>query len=162
MTAAAVVGSFALALVLVLRIAGSFGRAEAWLLGSYEAGGFGIEAAFVHPWWGILVAAAGAYGLGWILLETPGLARRILLTATVMVLTAMASVVLGLWGVFWSPVATMTAMLWSGFCAMVWAHQHPMPCEAGEEIAPRKVISIAEKRNHEEPAENRRKQAREK
>lgn len=144
--AAAVVGSCSLTLVLVLRLAGFLPVGDGALREALLAGGFGIAA---EPsgtaWWVLLPSALGAYGLAWILFETPGQLRRVLLLVTVVVLAVMAAVVLGLWGIFWSPLSFLGAVAWSGFCAMLWARNHPMPCERVEEVGPRKVISITEK-----------------
>lgn len=52
---------------------------------------------------------------------TPGGGRRIMILASGLLLALMASPVLALWGVFWSPFVLMIAMSWSGLAAMIHA-----------------------------------------
>jgi hypothetical protein len=144
-TVVAVVGSFALAVGLVVQVSGVMRGVEEGLLSSYLAAGFSVDAAATQPWWSLLVAAVLVYGLALLLLEVPGLGRRILLASSVLVLLAAASPVLALWGVFWSPLVAMVSGAWSAFCASLWARHHSMPCEATIAPGEGNVISMTEK-----------------
>lgn len=128
-TAAAVVGSFTLALVVLLRVAGVFRSADGGLRDWFVGRGFGLDPGVVQPWWDFVVLLPVLYGLVWMVFETPGLARRVLVLLTAEVLLVTASLVAALWGVFWSPVGLVLAVAWGGGCALLWARQHPMPCE---------------------------------
>ena len=142
LTVAAVVGSFAMAVGLVVRVSGVLLDAEKALLVRYQEAGFPIEASG-QPWWAVLVLLLLTYGLAFLLLEVPGLVRRLLLAATFLVLVAAASPVIALWGVFWSPVVALLCAGWSAFCATMWARHHPVPCEIVGLPGDGKVILIS-------------------
>ncbi len=127
------VGSFPVALAWVLKAAGFLGQAEATLSHGYTARGFGDFSGAVQPWWELLVVAGLVYALVWLLFETPGAERRVLLTLTATVMVLSMSPVLALWGIFWCPLAAVIGMAWGGFCAILWARQNPMPCELPDE-----------------------------
>lgn len=154
-TAAAVVGSFALAVVVLLRVAGIFNGSDASFRASYVELGFGVEAVGIQPWWDFLLVMGVVYAVVWLQFETPGTGRRVLVLMTSMVLLWAGSPVLALWGVFWSPVGVMLGVGWSGFCAILWARQHPMPCELPVPVVENpvqgKIVSIT--REEEKPEE---------
>lgn len=128
-TVAAVVGSFALAVVVLLRVLGIFGGSDTGLRNWYVGRGFSVPEGSVQPGWDFLLALVAVYGLVWFLFEIPGTGRRILVLVTALVLLGVGSPVLALWGVFWSPVGAMLGLAWGGFCAIHWARHHPMPCD---------------------------------
>jgi len=142
LTVAGVVGSFAMAVGLVLRVSGLLLDTEKALLMRYQEAGFPLEASG-QPWWSVLVLLVLTYGLSFLLLEVPGLTRRFLLAATFLVLLVAASPVVALWGVFWSPVVALLCAGWSAFCSAMWARHHPMPCEIVGLPGEGKVISIS-------------------
>ena len=147
LTVAAVVGSFAIAVGLVVRVSGILLGAENNLLELYQNAGFPLDADG-QPWWAILVLLVLTYGLTFLLLEVPGLSRRLLISVSFVVLMVSASPVLALWGVFWSPVVASLCVGWSAICVIFWACRHPMPCERGllEAAEDEKVIPISEER----------------
>lgn len=144
---AAVVGSFSLALALVLEMLGVYGGANEGLWHAYEMKGFALPEFVPSEIQGLLVVAVLVYLVAWLICEIPGVHRRVLVLLSSAVLIALASPVLALWGVFWSPLATLVAMIWAGFCATLWASQHPMPCERDKvgEVEDGTVISMAER-----------------
>lgn len=146
---AAVVGSLALAVGLVVRLSGALSGAEAGLLRAYREAGFGLEAGTTQPWWAVLVLMALVYGIAFLLLEVPGTERRVLLAVTILVLAAAASPVLALWGTFWSPIVAVVCGAWSAFCATLWARHHAMPCEGAHEIEAGNVIQIGDKKRRQ-------------
>jgi hypothetical protein len=129
----AVVGSFALLLGMLIQLSGALRGTEASLLAGYRRAGFDLAAGLGQPWWGLLVLAAVVYGMALLLLHIPGIARRVMLGLTALVLVAAASLVLAVWGVFWSPLVALLGGAWSAFCASLWAWHNPMPCETIEE-----------------------------
>ena len=151
LTVAAVGGSFALAVGLVVHASGVMGGVEAGLRSAYFGAGFPIAEGAAQPWWGLLILVVLVYGLAILLLEIPGASRRGLVAVSLLVLVGTASPVVALWGAFWSPVLAVVSGAWSAFCAILWAKHHPMPCEVAEKPRNGKVISIAEeqeKRKH--------------
>lgn len=143
LTVALVVGSFAVAVGLVVRVSGILQGAESGLLQRYQKLGFPIEAS-EQPWWSIGVLLLLTYGLAFVILEIPGTGRRAMVAGTFLVLMGAASPVVALWGVFWSPMVAVLSGGWSAFCATLWAQHHPMPCEFVEIPRDGKVISLAE------------------
>ena len=143
LTVALVVGSLSFALGLVLLTSGVLGGIGEKLLAGYRAAGFVLPDDEVGAGWSVGILFVICYGVAWLLLETPGLGRRILLLFTALLLAVAASPVLALWGVFWCPLVVLFAGAWSGFCAIMWGHHHIMPCEVVEEPHPGKVISMA-------------------
>lgn len=143
LTVAAVVGSFSVAVGLLVRASGLLQGAESGLLAGYQAGGFPL-ASGTQPWWLILALLGLTYGLALVVLEVPGTPRRLLLAGTVLVLLAAASPVVALWGVFWSPLEALLCSGSSAFCATLWARLYPMPCEQLEMPGEGKVIPMVE------------------
>lgn len=143
LTVAAVVGSFAVAVGLVVRASGLLEGVETFLSATYQEAGFppGSE---MLSWVKVVVLLGLTYGMAWLVLEVPGTSRRLLVAGTVLVLTAAASPVAALWGFFWSPLEVLLCGGWSAFCATLWARQHSMPCEQMEIPGKGKVIPIAE------------------
>ena len=128
LTVAVVVGSFAMAVGLVVRISGISLPVERQILLAYMELGFPVQAAG-QPWWAVLVLLGLTYGIALVLLEVPGFIRRVLLFLSCLVLVVSASPVVALWGFFWSPVVAIFCLSWSAGCAVLWARYHPMPCE---------------------------------
>ena len=128
LTVAAVVGSFSMAVALVVRISGVSLTFERQLLSAYLELGFPVGEGG-QPWWAILVRLLLTYGIAYVLLEVPGFLRRLLFFLTCLVLVVSASPGVALWGLFWSPVVAVLCSSWSAGCAILWALYHPMPCE---------------------------------
>ncbi|RPF92121.1 MAG: hypothetical protein CBB78_002065 [Roseibacillus sp. TMED18] len=128
LTVAVVVGSFAMAVGLVVRISGMSLLIERQILSSYMELGFPVNTVG-QPWWAVLVLLALTYGIALVLLQVPGFLRRLLFFLSCLVLVVSASPVVALWGLFWSPVVAVFCLSWSAACAVLWARYHPMPCE---------------------------------
>jgi len=131
LTVTVVVGSFAMAVGLVVRISGISLWIERQILSAYMELGFPVNAVG-QPWWAVLVLLVLTYGIALVLLEVPGLLRRLLLFFSCLVLVVSASPVVALWGLFWSPVVAVFCLSWSAACAVLWARYHPTPCEIEE------------------------------
>mgnify|MGYP001819991949 CR=1 FL=1 len=153
--AAGVIGSFSLALVLLLEVLGVFSGAEVGLRDSYRDYGFLVDADASQPGWALWLTGGLIYLLPWVLFEIPGTQRRLLVLVGVLVLLVLTSPVLALWLVYWNPASGLLALAWAGLCSLLWAKQHPMPCEGEllDESQREKIIAI------EEGEESRRKQS---
>lgn len=148
---AGAVGSFSMALGLMVRVTGVLKGAEEALLDGYQKAGFALEGA-AEPWWALPLFVVLVYLMALLLLQVPGSGRRLLVACSLLVLLLLASPVLALWGVFWSPLLVIVSSGWSGFSAILWARSYPMPCEATEEVGAGNVIALVE------PEERSRKQ----
>lgn len=155
LAATAVVGSFACALVLVMRVAGLLTSVDAGLAREYVGLGFGVEGSGVEPAWAVPLVVLLVYGVVWLVFETPGTGRRVMLLLTALVLTVALSPVLALWGAFWSPVSAGLGVVLGGLCAILWARQHRMPCElpVSQELRGGKIIPMQNSKREDKQGE---------
>ena len=153
--AAGVIGSFSLALILLLQVLGVFDGGEVSLLEGYREAGFLLESGAAQPGWGLWLIGILVYVLPWALFEIPGTPKRLLVVGAMLVLLTLTSPVLALWQVYWNPMSTLLAAGWAGLCSLLWAWQHPMPCESEllDESQREKIIALDERE------ETRRKQS---
>lgn len=93
-----------------------------WLQASYQAQGF-PPMSVLGPASPFSLLALIIFTFGGVLaLEgTPGAGRRMMLLLSGLVIIAMASPVLALWGLFWSPLVALISILWAGIAVMVHA-----------------------------------------
>jgi hypothetical protein len=79
------------------------------------------------PGWMVWSATAViAYGLALVILEVPGLWRRVVLWITTLVMVLAWAPVLGLAAHEPAIGGPLVASIWSGVCALVYAHRHRM------------------------------------
>ena len=93
------------------------------------------------PEWSVWLATVlFAFGLAFSILNVQGTWRRVMLWITTMVIVAGWAPVLGLAAHAPEIGAPFIAAVWSGVCAMVYAGNHRMPCDApagsASEISP--------------------------
>lgn len=104
---------------LLLGVGNGFGQ---WLANGYQANGF--PELQIHPPGSVLslfVLVIATFGTVLGLEGTPGAGRRVMLLLSGMIVFAMASPVLALWGIFWNPLILLIAVFWSGLVAMIHA-----------------------------------------
>ncbi len=83
------------------------------------------------PAWVLWLAAVlFAFGLAFSILNVPGTWRRVMLWITAVLVVAGWAPVLGLAAYAPEIAAPLIATLWSGLCALVYAGNHRMPCDA--------------------------------
>lgn len=143
----AVAGSFSLVLAMVLQLLGFFDGAKQSLWEFYEAQGFGLGELASGTGKELFIVAILVFSIAWVMCEVPGLQRRVLILISSLTLIALSSPILALWGIFWSPFAAIVACVWTGFCSILWASQHLMPCETVDSNGAKNsnVISIVER-----------------
>ncbi len=107
---------------------------EPFYLREWSAGG-------VHAGWDWLLAVVFTFGVSFAVLDTDKIWRRVMLILLFSVVLLMASPVLMLWDVFWSPVLVFVGVLWSWMCAFIYSCQHVMPCEL---LLPARVKGVDE------------------
>ena len=102
---------------LLLGAGAHFGEA---LLGAYQGRGFPemevLGAASVAS---LLALVIATFAIVLALEGTPGTGRRLMLLLSGLVVLAMASPVLGLWGIFWNPFVLLISVFWAGVGATV-------------------------------------------
>jgi F0F1-type ATP synthase membrane subunit c/vacuolar-type H+-ATPase subunit K len=69
----------------------------------------------------LTILILGTFGSVIALEGTPGTGKRVMLLASSLVVIAMASPVLALWGIFWSPFELLFAVSWASIAAMIHA-----------------------------------------
>lgn len=83
------------------------------------------------PAWALWLATVlFAFGLSFTILNVPGTWRRVMLWITAVLVVAGWAPVLGLAAYAPEVAAPLIATLWSGLCALVYAGNHRMPCDA--------------------------------
>ena len=95
----------------------------AWLSEGYQGNGFpelselsmGSPAALLAL---VIFTVGGVFAIG----GTPGTGRRAMLLLSGLVVLAMASPVMALWGVFWNPLVLLVSVSWAGLGALVHGH----------------------------------------
>lgn len=78
------------------------------------------------------------------LLDSVGIIRRLFILSAASTLLIGACFSMALWGMTFSPVAVLVAVVVSSICAVVYASQHTMPCEQFAMIVPQSNAEVAE------------------
>lgn len=111
-----------LVVALVSLLMGAGESLDAWLVKGFEGNGFPelapLSASSPTALVALVICTVGAV---FAIEGTPGVGRRVMLLLSGMVVFAMASPVLALWGVLWNPFILLISVLWAGVAAMVQA-----------------------------------------
>lgn len=91
---------------------------------------------------GILVTAAGVFGLVAAILGTPGWPRRTIIGVSALFLTLTLIPAFAVWGIFWKPFGMIIAILWGWLSAAIYAHSHLMPSEGMAGLPAENVIDL--------------------
>ena len=124
-------GTVGVCLALAMHAVGLLKRGDDWLLGILLGPVFHgqLPSVLSLPVL-ILVAAVFCFGLAFVVLDTVGTGRRVLIGVTVLVLVLAMVPTLAVWNIYFSPFLIVVGMFWSWFCTMMYVSQHLMPCEA--------------------------------
>ncbi len=123
------IGGMSLALAAGFHFLGLLGRIERALLTIPGQLGLSGEPQVFPAAIAWSVAAALAFVLPWLLLQSPASWRRAVLWLTVLALIFGWIPVMGL-AAKWCPLApSLVAVGWSGLCALIYGARHRMPCE---------------------------------
>jgi hypothetical protein len=123
------IGGMSLALAAGFHFLGLLGRIERALLTIPGQLGLSGEPQVFPASIAWSVAAALAFVLPWLLLQSPASWRRAVLWLTVLALIFGWIPVMGL-AAQWCPLApSLVAVGWSGLCALIYGARHRMPCE---------------------------------
>lgn len=123
------IGTMALVLVVGMDTLGFWEGLDSWATGWTARLGEGmrdVPASMV-----LLMTFILAYALPMLMLSTPQWWRRLILWVSLALLTAGWLPVLALASWKLPPSLPMIALLWSGLCALIYAHRHRLPCETG-------------------------------
>jgi hypothetical protein len=128
---AASIGVISLVLALGLQTLGLLDRFNVAFLTAAENAGLGVVTP-LPPWTGWVVALLVAFVLPMVILETPGHGRRTILWLSALIVVMALGPVSLLTSHGLPLAAPLVAVVWSGFCAKVYASRHHMPCEGGD------------------------------
>ena len=124
-------GGVGLVMAMALEISGLFERGDALLSG--QLSGALQDRVLDHavpmllP---VLVAAVFCFGVGFAVLDSPGILRRIILGTSALVLLFAMVPTFAVWNIYFSPFLPVVALFWTWFCCMMYANHHRMPCDA--------------------------------
>lgn len=127
MTASLLIGTMASGLAIVLDSAGFWSEWDLALNGWMDRLGEGMREVSRESLLCCVVFAS--YLLPFLLLRTPQWWRRMILWLSFLLVSLAWWPVLALASWKMEPCMPMAALVWSGFCAMVYAQRHLLPCE---------------------------------
>ncbi len=123
-------GSVGVWLSVALQYVGLFEKGDDRLLSVLLKPVFHGEMPDVLPFYlQILMTAVFCYGLAFVVLDTAGTLKRVLMGVTVFVLSVAMVPTLAVWGIYFSPFLPVVGIFWSWFCCMMHVNHHLMPCE---------------------------------
>ena len=135
---ALICGSVGTVLTTILFLINRYKSFDLSLKLKYETEPFLIqECTNLHGVWNWLLVLIVCFGISFAVLDSDRIWRRVTLFFLSLVIMIMASPVLMMWEVFWSPCMVVVGLLWSWFCAFIYSVQHTMPCEL---LAPARKI----------------------
>lgn len=163
----ALMGALGFVAVLLLALGGVWAETGRGLTGMLQELGFALslDAGAKVPISGELGGLLFVFPLGFltalVLMETPGMMRRLMLLFSILILAAMWCPVAGLWGRFFNPLPVMVGVLISGVGVMIYMEaarakyallrfeEHKARQEA---IQSEKVVQIVRKEEREQSA----------
>ena len=136
MVPAPAIGSLSILLVVGLGVRGMLDRADGWVASAVSQGGAAGYPKALPEWSPWLASVLLAYALTFAMLSVAGTWRRLVLWLTALVLVAAWAPVLFLAARAPEISAPFIAVLWSGVCALAYAANHQMPCDAPPAFRP--------------------------
>jgi len=79
--------------------------------------------------WLVLLSAVFCYALAFVVLDTYGTWRRVVLGVTVIVLILCMVPTLAVWNIYFSPFLPVVSVFWAWFSTLMYASHHRMPCD---------------------------------
>lgn len=76
-----------------------------------------------------LVTAVFCYGVAFVVLDTAGAWKRVVLGITVLVLLLAMVPTFAVWSIYFSPFLPVVSVFWAWFFCMMYVNHHVMPCE---------------------------------
>ena len=132
MTTALTCGVIGAVLTIILALIGWYDGLDSSLKEYYMAEPFYMPEPVWTAWysvWDMMMVVVLTFGVSFAVLDTDKKWRRVMIILLLSVVVILASPVLMLWDVFWSPVTVFVGVLWSWICAFIYSCQHTMPCE---------------------------------
>lgn len=89
----------------------------------------------------LLITVVCCYGLAFIVLDSAGTWRRLLMGVTVLILVLAMVPTLAVWNIYFSPFLAAVGVFWTWFCTMMYVSHHHMPCEI--QPAPASILTVS-------------------
>jgi len=77
----------------------------------------------------VMVCAVFCYSIAFVVLDTAGLWRRVVMGVSLLVLVLAMVPSLAVWNMYFSPFLTAVGVFWAWFFTLMYANHHLMPCE---------------------------------
>jgi hypothetical protein len=123
-------GTLGVCVGVLLELVGLFRKGDDRLMGALMDSVFqGKMPEVLSLPWLVGVAAVFCYALAFVVLDTPGTWRRVVIGITVLVLVLAMVPTLAVWNVYFSPFLPVVAVFWSWFGGMMYVSHHHMPCD---------------------------------
>lgn len=125
-----VYGSVGFGVGIALQLVGLFKQANGYLLALMHKPVFHGANPETLPL-PVLVCLTGilCYGVAFVILDTAGTWRRLVIGVTVLVLVVAMVPTLAVWKIYFPPFLPLSGVFWTWFCAMMYVNHHVMPCE---------------------------------
>jgi len=91
----------------------------------------------------VMVCAVLCYGIAFVVLDTAGVWRRVVMGVSVLVLVLAMVPSLAVWNMYFSPFLTVVGVFWAWFFSLMYANHHLMPCEVAHAPQPIQKPQIA-------------------
>jgi hypothetical protein len=125
------------------------------ILGLFKSGDDRLMAALIDPVFHgqapegvsllvqVMVCAVLCYSIAFVVLDTAGLWRRVVMGVSVLVLVLAMVPSLAVWHIYFSPFLTLVGVFWAWFFTLMYANHHLMPCEVTHTHPPIQKPQIA-------------------
>lgn len=124
-------GSIGVVVALALHFVGLFQKGDDRLIGWLLKPVFHGQMPEVVPFPLLLfVTAVFCFGLAFVILDTAGTGKRVIMGVTVLVLLIAMVPTLAVWDLYFSPFLPAVGVFWAWFTTMMYVNHNLMPCEA--------------------------------
>jgi hypothetical protein len=125
------------------------------ILGLFKSGDDRLTAALLNPVFHgqapegvslliqVMVCAVLCYSIAFVVLDTAGVWRRVVMGVSVLVLVLAMVPSLAVWNMYFSPFLTVVGVFWAWFFTLMYANHHLMPCEVAHTHQPIQKPQIA-------------------
>lgn len=92
----------------------------------------------------VLLSVICSFGLAFVVLDSAGTWRRIVLGVTAVVVILAMVPTLAVWNIYFSPFLPVVTVFWVWFFCMMYVRHHLMPCEVGRHAAaPQSILTVS-------------------
>lgn len=89
----------------------------------------GEQMVFLSTLVSIAIAVLCSVGVAWVVLDSRGAWRRMIVVVSSVVLVLALAPTLAVWNVYFSPFFVLVSVLWASLCSFLYTSYHRMPCD---------------------------------